>query len=342
MKHIFSGFFALTLLLIVFAPYSFSASSRAFVGRIEGQVYDEQRNPVADAFVELANEVGSMIGHTKTSNNGRFSFFGVSGGNFIVTVRPYGKNLLEQSQAVYVGVSVRGNSESVYVDFYLRADKKASQLRDWLPAESIFVQEVPADAKKAFQSGVKALDNGDQGGLLKLEEAIKLFPTYFDALSRIGRVYVAQEKYEKGYPYLLRAIDVNQRSFASFYDLGFAFYQLKQYPAALKAAEACILLNGGVAEGQLLYGTLQRISGDYKGAEVSLLKAKSLSKKPNSEIYLQLALLYNRVNRNAEAADNLEAYLKMMPDDPDRKKIRANIDALRAKGPAKTPVSNPN
>ena len=321
MKHIWSVLFTVALVLVIFPPYSFSASSHFFIGRIEGQVYDEHRNPVADAFVELANEVGSMIGHTKTGQNGRFSFFGVSGGNFTVTVRPYGKNLLEQSQSVYVGVSVRGNSESVYVDFYLRADKKASLLRDWLPAEAMFVQEIPADAKKTFQSGAKALDNGDQSGLLKIEEAIKIFPTYFDALSRLGREYTVRAQYEKAYPYLLKAIDVNQRSFAAFYDLGYAFYQLKQYPAALRAAEACILLNGGVSEGQLLYGTLQRISGDYKSAEVSLLKAKSLSKKANSEIYLQLALLYNRTNRNTEAADNLESYLKLMPDSPDRKKI---------------------
>jgi tetratricopeptide (TPR) repeat protein len=331
MKHVFSCFFALALLLVIFPPYSFSASPSVFIGRIDGQVYDEQRNPVADAFVELANEVGSMIGHTKTSSNGRFSFFGVSGGTFAITVKPFGKNLLEQTQSVYVPLSVRGNSESAYVDFYLRSDKAAEQ-RASMPPEAVFAQEIPAEAKKAFQSGSKDLDDGDNGGLLKLEEAIKIFPTYFDALRRLGSEYVARAQYEKGYPYLLRAIDVNGQSFSAFYGLGYAFYQLKKYPAALKAAEACILINGGNSDAQLLFGTLQRISGNYKGAEISLLKAKSLSKKVNPEIYLQLALLYNRLNRNGEAADNLDQYLRLVPDSPDKKKIRANIEALRAKG----------
>src|SRR5947208_10944354 len=41
----------------------------------------------------------------------------------------------------------------------------------------------------------------------------------------------------RSYPYLLRAIDVNQRSAPTYYSLSYAFYQLKQYPAALEAAD---------------------------------------------------------------------------------------------------------
>ncbi|MGI9036769.1 MAG: tetratricopeptide repeat protein, partial [Pyrinomonadaceae bacterium] len=80
----------------------------------------------------------------------------------------------------------------------------------------------------------------------------------------------------------------------------------------------------------LLYGTLLRLNGDYQEAEKVLLKAKSLAKKPNPEISWQLALLYNKLKRNKEAANELETYLKIYPDSPDKKKVEDLIAKLKA------------
>ena len=90
------------VLLIVFLFISSQPSlarSPSFSNRIEGRVYDQNRVPVGDAFVELLNEVDSMIARTRTSTDGRFSFFGLSRGTFTVKVLPLGTNLVGQTRA---------------------------------------------------------------------------------------------------------------------------------------------------------------------------------------------------------------------------------------------------
>jgi tetratricopeptide (TPR) repeat protein len=111
--------------------------------------------------------------------------------------------------------------------------------------------------------------------------------------------------------------------------LAFAFYQLKQYPAALEAAKATTMLAPGSIDAQLLFGTLLRITGNYTEAETVLLKANSLAKKMNAEVHWQLSLLYNRLNRNQDTIDELETFIKLVPDSPDKNKIREMIAKLR-------------
>jgi tetratricopeptide (TPR) repeat protein len=122
---------------------------------------------------------------------------------------------------------------------------------------------------------------------------------------------------------------VNQRSAPTYYSLGYAFYQLKQYPAALEAARATTVLVPASVDAQLLYGTILRIQGKYADAETVLLKANSLAKEMNAEAHWQLSLLYNRLNRNQDTIKELEAYLRLVPDSPDKNKIKNMIAKLR-------------
>lgn len=315
------------MILFFSLPNVFSKPIRA-INRIEGQVYDQDRNPVPDVFVELLNEVNSLVGRTRTSTAGRFSFLGVSAGHFTIKVLPLGKNLLEQSQDIEINNQL-SRSDTVFVDFYLRPDKRASNILEETSPEAIFIQDVPQEARRLYKEGVINLEKKQDKGLSEIEEAIKIFPDYFDALGRLGREYVSRKNYSKAYPYLLKAIDLNPRSFSSYYSLSYAFYQLGEIPAALEAIKACIVLNADSVNTQLLYGTLLRIKGNYHDSEKTLLKAKSLAKKPNAEIHWQLSLLFNKLKRNTEAADELETYLKILPNSPDKKKIQDLIAKLR-------------
>ena len=322
-----STLFLLPLTLFVCLPCA--AEPARLASRIEGQVYNPDRQPVADAYVELLNDVESTLSRTKTNAAGRFSFFGMPNGRYIIKVTPAGTNLLEQEQEVQIAAVSRFGSDSAYIDFYLRYDKRVINTAPERPAEAVFVQDVPPDARRLYESGVKDLSQNADKGLEKLQQAVVIFPAYYDALTRLGQEYNAQKKYEKAYPYLLKAIDVNSRSANSFYSLAFAFYQLNQIPAAVKAAEATVILNGNSVGSQLLYGTVLRLNSNYQKAEKTLLKAKLLAKKPNYEIYNQLALLYNKINRNQDAANVLEEYLKLDPNFSDKKKVQEMVTRLR-------------
>lgn len=309
---------------------SFHNESFALINRIEGQVYDQHRNPVPEVNVQLLNEVDSLISYTKTNYVGRFTFAGISTGRFKVKVLPLGKGLLEQSQDVEILAGIRPtSSDTAYVEFFLHPDKKAADTLPQAPPEAIFVQTVPENAEKLFNDGTSDLDKNSDKGLSKIDEAIKIFPEYFAALSRLGKEYVLRKEYQKAFPYLMRAIDINPRSYSCYYRLGYAFYQLKEYAAAVEASKAAVTLGPGATDAQLLYGTVLRISEKYPEAEKVLVKANSLAKGLNADVHWQLALLYNRTNRNQMAIDELEGFLKLVPDAPEKVKIQELIQKLK-------------
>ncbi|MGI9068747.1 MAG: tetratricopeptide repeat protein [Pyrinomonadaceae bacterium] len=69
----------------------------------------------------------------------------------------------------------------------------------------------------------------------------------------------------------------------------------------------------------------------WASAETHLKQAKSLNKTPRAEIHWQLALLYNQIGRYAEAANELESFLKVQPDSRDAEQLRKLIGELHKK-----------
>jgi len=299
------------------------------INRITGQVFDEARNPVPNVHVELLNALDSVLTRTRTNSAGMFSFLGVSSGRFQVRVIPLSEGLIAETKDVEVRPLYSNGSDSVYVDFYLRFDKRTLPPVPRGPGESVFVQEVPSSAQRLYQGGIEKLERGHKDAIKDLKDAVDIFPTYFDALTAIGRELVKQQKYREAYPYLLRALDVNQRSAATYYSLAYAFYKINEFPAALKAIDACLVLFGASSDAHLLRGIILRRSDSFKEAEVALLKALTLSKSPSPEIYWQLAILYNRMGRNAEAVAQLEKYVKVSDSSADKREVEELIGRLK-------------
>lgn len=65
-------------------------------------------------------------------------------------------------------------------------------------------------------------------------------------------------------------------------------------------------------------------------AEKSLTQAFELSGNKLAAVHLQLARLYEKKGDRARAADELDSYLKMAPDDKKADAIRAAIKTLRS------------
>ena len=304
------------------------SGSTVLINSISGQVWDPYRHPVSDLYVELMNDSYMTISRQRISN-GRFVFNGVQAGTYKVKVLTLGTNYLEQTQDVQIVNTVRGASDQQFLDFYLKFDpRKVTLGPNGMPGE-IYAQEVPDEARKHYQKGIELLYDKKDKGLIELEEAVKIFPNYYDALNRLGTEYVQRKEYQKAVPHLIKAIDVNQRSHSSFYALGYAAYQMNRIPEAVEAARAATILKPDSITSYWLYGTVTRINGNYDLAEKALLQAKKLSKKPFPEIHWQLALLYNKLNRNNDAATELETYLKAQPEATNKKEIQDLISKLR-------------
>jgi tetratricopeptide (TPR) repeat protein len=311
-------------------------SSNTFINRIEGVVWDPYRRPVPDLYVELQNENYSTLSRVRTDVAGRFWFNGVQGGHYNLKVLTSGTNYLEQTVDVEIVIVVRGSSDEAYKDIYLKFDKSKINTGVTGITDAVFVQNVPDEARKLYKKGARDLAGNSEKGFAELEETLKIFPDYFDALNLLGREYVARKEYQKSLEYLIRSINVNQRSFSSFYALAYACYQLNHKPEALEAARGATMLQANSLNAQLLYGTLLRQDGSYEKAEKVLLQAKKLGKDaPVPAVFWQLALLYKKLGRNKEAANELESYLKIQPEARDKKEIQDLIAKLRVESKGK-------
>jgi tetratricopeptide (TPR) repeat protein len=305
-------------------------SSNRAINRIEGMVWSPYRQPVSDVYVELQTENYSTLNRVRTNSSGRFSFIVNRQGNYNVRVLASGTNYLDAIEPVEIVNMTPTASDNVYLDIYLKFDKRKVDSGVSGITEAVFVQEVPEEARKLYKSGVKSLGDNDNKGFDEIERALKIFPDYYEALNTIGREYVQRKEYQKSLPYLIKSVGINQRSFSSFYALGYACYQLNHKREALEATRGATILQPNSVNAQLLYGTLLRLDGSYEKAEKTLLQAKNLNKNNSvPEIHWQLALLYNKLGRNQEAAVELETYLKILPNASNKEDIKDLIAKLR-------------
>lgn len=325
------------LLIILFLAASAFSQSRPN-NTIRGFIFDAaSRNPVSDVYVELLDDVYATLKRVKTDASGQYGFSGLSSGLFKVKVLPYGTNYQEEIQDARIESFNFGNvnmSDSVYLDIYLKLDKRKARINEATETGSIFVQNVPETARSLYKKSISQLEKPKEKaeGIENLKKALSLFPDYYDALNKLGFEHIKDGQYLESIPYLVKAITINQRSFSSFYLLGLSAYNLKQFKESAEAFRAATIINPQSIDAYIHYGMVTRIDGKYAESEKALLKAESLAKdSPVSDINWQLALLYDKIKKYNEAADELEKYLKIQKGAANSKQIKDLIAQMRAK-----------
>jgi tetratricopeptide (TPR) repeat protein len=334
-KILMAGLVIILLTLIANAkspPRAKSLRRENTVNAIFGQVWDPYNQPVANIYVELMNELNSTLARQQTTQSGNFRFIGLSAGSFKIKVVALGTDYIEQIQDVQIINLTQGSSDSQFVEFHLRFDPRRVNFGSGGLAEEIYVQDgIPQEAEKHYQKGesLRSDKKSDQA-IVEFQQALAIAPNYYNALAALGRELVERGEYQKSLEYLVKAIDINQRSFSGYYALAYACYQLKEIKEGVEAARAATVLKPASVNAQILYGTLLRIFGNYDLAEQALQKAKTLGQNKVAQVNWQLALLYNRMKRNKEAVIELETFLKNQPDAPNKKEVLDLIEKLKS------------
>lgn len=317
--------------------FSSVSAERAFAqagNSVSGFVFDASRQPIGSIYVELQTDLYSTIGRVRTTSNGFYAFRGLRDGNYVIKVLPFATNYLEQSKSIsLVSFSVvpgRG-AASEQVDFYLQADKNAAAQSLGAPGV-VFAQNVPDDAKKFYDEGVRLLgEKKETEAFESLKKSLDIFPDYYQALDKLGTEYVLRGSYRPAYPLLVKAVQINPKSFTSTFGLGLAQYRLDEYAEAEKSLKLAAQLEGESANAHLWLGIVYHRNGKLTEAEKSLLLANKLTKGEANEIHWQLARLYNDQKRYKDAANELELFLKYNSNARDKDKIQETIQKLRQK-----------
>jgi tetratricopeptide (TPR) repeat protein len=328
----------LTVLALFIVLGACGSSVFAQNNRITGRILSPERRPVPQVFVELLNEVNRIVQRTRSDGSGGFLFFNLGTGRYTVKVLTMGTEYEEATQEVQiVSLSIRpgGGSASEDVTIYLNRKKSGDTGGQKAPGV-VFAQEVPKEARVAYEKAVSFLSDGKRDqGLTQLLEAVRLFPTYFDALERLAVERLKTGQYAEAYAFYLRAVAVNDKTVNGWYGIAYASCVLGRKGECVNAAEKAAALNPASPDVALLLGIALRQDRQFEKSEKALLAAKKLSDGKAADVYWNLALLYAHDLKNYRlAADALESYLKNRPDYPNATAIRKLIERYRSLGGA--------
>lgn len=333
---------AVGLLCVETRPANFHTPARtaAAQGRntISGHVFDTARRPVEAVYVELLDEVDTVLRRVRTDESGHYVFSNLSDGTFQVRVLTYGTDFVGQTRRVSINNFVSGGAGQLYEEhFTLKSrptDKTTTSISTSAP-KIIFTQEgVPETAKVSYEKAVRELERegGDkESALAELKKAVEIFPTYYLALERLGAEYVRRQQYEPARAVLLKAVEVNPRGYRSLYALGVAQYNLKQKAEAVESLRRSVELYPSSVNSHLWLGIILLRDGESERAESHLKRAHELGEKRVPDVHMYLAQLYSNSKRYREAADELEHFLKEAPNARDAENIKRLIAQLREK-----------
>ena len=331
----------LKLRLVALALMSLSLYTGVICGQgrssIAGYVFGPERRPVPNIVVELKAEF-STIGRVRTDGTGPFIFRGLGQGRFTVIAMPFGTGLSSGTAEVEIaGINSRGQAipEQVQQDIYLREDKRGGP--EAFRNTVVFAQEVPKEAEALYKNALNDLNSQRiPQAISGFEKALQVFPTYFMALQSLGSIRINEQKFAEAADLLSRAVVINEASFDSWYGLGYARYSLRQYTEAAAAAEKAVFRRADSPEANLLLGMAYRATKSFEKAEQALRKSVKLN-DASPDVHWQLALLYGKeMNKYDEAAKELEAYLKLSPEAPNKEDIKKLIKQFKDKAKAQS------
>ncbi|MFZ1702535.1 MAG: tetratricopeptide repeat protein [Pyrinomonadaceae bacterium] len=299
---------------------------------VSGFVFGPDRRPVSQIWVEIRNDLNRVVGRMKTDGSGRFFFNNLTNGRYQLKALPLGTGLLDQTEDVELaGIGSRGQSlpDNQQKDIYLKARKSSSAV----PFQNavIYAQTVPKDAEDLYKIAIEDLDRQKvREGIAGLERATAIFPTYFLALQKLGFLHLMQNEFQKANDLFDRALAVNTRCFDCWYGIGYAKYSTGKFADSVAALDKALVEAPESVEANLLMGMACRTTKEYEKAEKALKLAIKASDQTSPDAHWQLALLYGRdTKRYSEAAKELESFLKLSPDAPNKDDIKKLIKQFK-------------
>lgn len=280
--------------------------------------------------VVLEHSAGGIVSETFSDSVGNFEFRGLANSTYRVTV-PSDNFTYETAQE---SVEVFGNfSRTVNVQIYLKEKSKGpivtTKEKLLSPAD---IQEVPKDAKKAYEQGVKlARESKPDKASAKLQEALQLFPDYLHALNKLGEQMVLMNKLDMAQANFERAIALNPKFALPYINFGMLMINQKRYAEAISALETGNALDDTYPVGHLNLGLalMAQHPPDLDRAEKELNKVVLMGKKDFVHIRKLIFNLNVRRQKYDKAVAQLEAYLKEAPEAPDAQDVRLTLDKLK-------------
>jgi tetratricopeptide (TPR) repeat protein len=329
--------------LVILPVLTVAAFARPQGNRIRGKVRSASGPNIPNAVVTLQTGNGQPINQTVTNNEGDFFFSSLTDTGYLVIASASG---FENGSAMVEFARSAGPEDpgEIRVIEVILSRPGAERVP---PAKSTFTQNVPKEAQAAFDRGMSFSREGKaQEAIQALQEAVNVFPEYFNARLALATELTRQQRLEEATAELEHARKVNPKDGRVYQAFGLVLTRQKKYILAAAVFGEAFRLNptdpnillmraGALIDHASLIDPSKSKEAEaertraFRMAEQDLLKASGLSDKRLAPIHLQMARIYEKQGKRAQAADELERYLRLNPDDKNAAAMRDAIKKLR-------------
>lgn len=264
---------------------------------------------------------------TFTDDSGTFTFAGLRGGSYTVTVEA-GKGYEAAGEAVSFpendGLHGSGAiGETVHVRIELQA-------RQTTPQAVGTVTAIPEAALTLYKQAVGAAANGDRKQAVELlERAVTVCPAFWTAWNEMGVQRLRLGQTAKALDALRTAEKVEPQAFEPRLNSGIALLQMKAYARAAAELQLALARKNDSAPAHVHLGHALIGLNRFNEAERQLNEALKLGGDAVVEAHRWLAAVYIEQHKEPRAAEELEKYLTLAPAARDAGRIRDIIRQLR-------------
>jgi Tfp pilus assembly protein PilF len=288
---------------------------------IQGRVHfpSGQTTGTVKVNLESTSSFGSSSS-TATDQDGTFRFRGLEPGSYTVVVDA-GNQYEKAREPVIIDNESRGRMVQVAIQLHLKID-----------ASNPAFAGVPDKALNLYQKGAAAAKKGDSKAAAQFfSDAVAAHPNFAIALSDLGFQYMKLNQLDKAAETYEALLKVKPEDPMAHLNLGIARYNQKKFEdAETHLRKALELKSTGPMAHYYLGLTLVNLK--RHGEALPEFEATVANGGENIALaHRYLGGLYMSSNKNQQAADELEMYLKLDPKAPDAERIKGTIKDLRSK-----------
>ena len=284
-------------------------------------------NPAVHVKVKISGQTGLNF-DTVTDSSGRYQFQVPAGRYRLAASNPQDAN--QFTDPIEADTS-RTAGNRVLVNLYLREPTtKRNDPRPGVISLAEASQQIPKEAKKSFDDGVKRKsDKQIDKALESLTRAIDSYPGYFQALAERGEIYISKNQIAEASEDFTRAFKLNEDWGPALRGLGYCYLEQQKFAEAIQYLERAIQVDPSIANAHLFLG-IAALSIDRRDeAKKSLQEALKIDSRGSVTAHIYLADIYAREERFKDAANELRMYLDARPDAPNAPRLKAKEAELR-------------
>jgi len=290
---------------------------------ITGYVREEgNSDPIAAATLEISHSGSPAHAQVVSGIDGEFVLSGLQEGEYVITAKKDGFTLASVTVSV-----MRTGTREITISLR-RASAAGAHPGGPISAHQL---QVPKKARAAYEKGYMLLEDKNKAAdsIPNFEKALKEFPSYYEAYTELGIAKNRLGSAPEAEASFKKAVELSDGTFfPALYRLADLYNDQGKYQAAEPVARQAIALDstawGGFFELARSLMGLKRVSE----AETSAQQARDLSPQ-TPQIYLVLANIHALQRNYPSAVQDLDAYLKLVPDSQNSDSVRRTRDKLQ-------------